>query len=163
MNIFSKIKEFIENSYPIKLIKKHCLASKIIILLGLLSFFFTIFSIFFADHFTNPSLISIRSVMSSIFGYLFGDNVFNNNDLDSKNLYTIVASVIALSSLIAIMIGSMLPVDQGSASIVETRNLLFSSVGFLVSRAKSHDVSKELEKICDEQNIKKINSKNKKD
>lgn len=154
MNIFSRIKNYIYNLYTVKLIKKHCLASKVIIFLALASFLFTIFSVFHTEYFTDPSLITIRSIMSSIFGYLFGDNILDSSKQSSKNLYTIVASIIAILALITIMLSSLLPVEQDSAAIVEVRNTLFSSVGFLISKAKSHDVSEELEKLCAEQNKK---------
>lgn len=150
MKISSKFKELFFNFYWVKLTRKHCLASKVIMLLGLIAFFFTAVSVFYIDYFTNPSLISIRSMMSSIFGYLFGDNILSTNKLSSRNLYTVIASIIAFFSLTTIMVSSLINIDQGSAAIVEIRNLLFSSVGFLISKAKNNDVSEDLDKICKE-------------
>lgn len=154
MKIFSKINTYFKNLYLVQLIKKHCLASKVIILLGLLSFFFTAISIFYIDSLKNPSLLTIQSIMSSIFGYLFGDNVLNKDKSNSKNLYTIIASIISFFSLIVLMISSLVNIDQESASIIEIRNLLFLSVGFLISKAKSHDISEEINSICSEKEKK---------
>lgn len=154
MKIFSKINTYFKNLYLVQLIKKHCLASKVIILLGLISFFFTAISIFYIDYLKNPSLLTIQSIMSSIFGYLFGDNVLNKDESNSKNLYTIIASIISFFSLIVLMISSLVNIDQESASIIEIRNLLFLSVGFLISKSKSHDISEEINLICSEKEKK---------
>ncbi|WP_300350442.1 hypothetical protein [Clostridium sp.] len=154
MKIFSKINTYFKNLYLVQLIKKHCLASKVIILLGLISFFFTAISIFYIDYLKNPSLLTIQSIMSSIFGYLFGDNVLKKDKSNSKNLYTIIASIISFFSLIVLMISSLVNIDQESTSIIEIRNLLFLSVGFLISKSKSHDISEEINLICSEKEKK---------
>jgi hypothetical protein len=47
-----------------------------------------------------------------------------------------MALIVSLICLTTIILGQLFYVNQGGAALVEIRNLLFSAVGFLLSRAK---------------------------
>ena len=75
-----------------------------------------------------------------------------NSSIKNKKFQTFAASAVALGSLLVVMLTQWVPVNQSGASLVEIRNLMFSSVGFLVSRSKSiesAEINANLECECE--------------
>jgi hypothetical protein len=115
------------------------LATKSLIIIGLISLIETVLTVFFDTHQTSPNSIAIRSVMSSIFGFIFGSKLSENSNMENRCIQTQLAFAVAIICLITIIIGHWINVKQDGAALVEIRNLLFSAVGFLLSRAKNSD------------------------
>jgi hypothetical protein len=127
----------------IREIKDYCksisLATKALIFIGITSLIQTVVTIFFDIDQTSPNDIAIRSVMSNIFGFIFGAQLSENSNVKNRQLQTLVAIIVASISLATLVLGHWVDVSQIGAASVEIRNLLFSAVGFLLSRAKSVD------------------------
>ena len=123
----------------IKFYKTINLATKSLIIIGMICLIQTVISIFIDSNQTSPNDIAIRSVMSSIFGFIFGSQLSENSNVSDKNIQTQIALIVALISLATSIVGHWFDVDQDEAASVEIRNLLFSAVGFLLSRAKHSD------------------------
>jgi hypothetical protein len=122
------IKEFISSAN---------LAIKSLIIIGFIALAETILTIFFDPNDQNsPTSVSIRSIMSSIFGFIFGTQVTENSNITSKKLQTLLSCIVAIVCLFTCIAIHWLDANQTGASAVEIRNLLFASVGFLLSRAK---------------------------
>lgn len=121
-----------------------CNATKILTSLGFIGLSYTCISVFTSNTFSSPSSIAVRSIVSSIFGYLFGEQIIPNNSFSNKKFQIAISSIIAGITLVITIISDRSGIDQNSAAIVEIRNLLFSSVGFLISRCKSSDCIEKL-------------------
>jgi ABC-type cobalamin transport system permease subunit len=126
-SFFSKFKKFYESIN---------LTTKSLIIIGLICLFETVITVFFDTHQTSPNDIAVRSVMSSIFGFIFGSQLSENSNMENRNIQTLIAFVVSMVCLITIIAGHWLHAKQDGAALVEIRNLLFSAVGFMLSRAK---------------------------
>lgn len=115
------------------------IAVKTLIIIGFIAFIETIATVFLDFDQNSSTDVAIRSVMSSIFGFIFGAQVTENSNLNSKRLQNIIASTVGITCIIVSILIHWLDAPQITASAVEIRNLLFASVGFLLSRAKSND------------------------
>lgn len=113
------------------------LATKALIFIGIISLIETVMAIFLDVDQTSPNDVAIRSVMSNIFGFLFGAQLSENSNVKNRHLQTLVSVIVAAICITTLILGHWIDVDQTGASSVEIRNLLFSAVGFLLSRAKS--------------------------
>lgn len=118
-----------------KLYNSQCAATKILIFLGFACLLNTIFSVFFSLSASSPETIAIRSVMSSIFGYILGGHCLNNK-FGSNGIQTIVAGLVSVLCLFVLIVLCWISTYSGTPSVIEIRNLLFASVGFLISKAK---------------------------
>jgi hypothetical protein len=74
--------------------------------------------------------------MSSIFGYIFGNQIIPNNNIKNKKFQVFVAGFMAILSLAVCIISYWTSIDEANSAIGEIRNILFSTVGFLISRVK---------------------------
>jgi hypothetical protein len=115
------------------------MAVKTLIIIGFIALAETTLSIFFDSNQNSPTDVAIRSIMSSIFGFIFGAQTTENINITSKKLQTLIASIVAIICLLSSVAVHWFGSNQAGASAVEIRNLLFASVGFLLSRAKSID------------------------
>ncbi|SHI89808.1 hypothetical protein SAMN02745163_00966 [Clostridium cavendishii DSM 21758] len=116
---------------------KQCSATKVLTSLGFIALLHTSISIFFNSNFSTPSSLAVRSVLSSIFGYIFGEQIITNENFRNKKFQIAVCSIIGFVTLTMTILSDLIYIDQNSPAIIEIRNLLFSSVGFLISRCKS--------------------------
>ena len=115
-------------------------STKTLIFIGFICLIQTVISVFWDNHDATPSDVAIRSVMSNIFGFIFGEQITDNNNLHNKRLQTILSSAISIICIIVCIITHWMPnISQSSSPIVEIRNLLFASVGFLLGRARSEE------------------------
>lgn len=126
-----------KNNCFTKFFKPLNMAVKFLIILGFMGLAETVITIFLESSQTNPSNVAVRSVMSNIFGYLFGSQVAENSTIIDRNVQTIIAAIVAITSLIVSAILHWVGIMEEGAAAVEIRNLMFSSVGFLLSRAKN--------------------------
>jgi hypothetical protein len=115
------------------------LATKSLIIIGMVSLIETVLTVFLDIQQTSPNDIAIRSIMSSIFGFIFGSQLSENSNVGNRNIQTQISLIVSLMCLTTIILGHWLYVNQDGAAMVEIRNLLFSAVGFLLSRAKNSD------------------------
>lgn len=122
----------------IKLFKSQSQASKVIIIIGLICLTNTILSIIFSNTFTSPTDVALRSVMSSIFGYILGEHCIPNN-FGKNGIQILVASVVAFICLFTLIYINWMSISQSTCAAVEIRNLLLSSVGFLISRVRDEN------------------------
>ena len=118
-----------------KYIKSIDLITRSLIIIGMISLLQTVISIFFDEYQTSPNDVAIRSVMASIFGFVFGTQLSENSNIKNIKIQTITAITVAFICLVSTILGHWFQVDQNAAAAVEIRNLLFSAVGFLLSRA----------------------------
>lgn len=116
------------------------LATRSLLLLGFLSLIQIICTIFLGYGESTAADVTIRSIASSIFGFVFGDQSIDNSNIASKEIQIIIASIVALITLLVVIFSLWLNVEQSSGPLSEIRNLLFGAVGFLISRAKSNNV-----------------------
>lgn len=117
-------------------------ATRALIFLGILSLIHTIITVFFDFSQGSPSDVAIRSVMSNIFGFIFGEQTVENSNMKNKNSQTCLAFIIALACLVVSMISHWIRrISPTNVALIELRNLLFVSLGFLLSRAKSENRS----------------------
>jgi len=128
------MKQFINKI--IRTYRSSCLCTKSLILIGMFGMVHTVMNVFLDSNQICPNDVAIRSVMGSIFGFIFGSQVTENSNIKSKNVQAITAVIVAFACLFTLMIGDWVLVDQELAPSVEIRNLLFSAVGFLLSRVK---------------------------
>ena len=119
-----------------KLWLSQCLAMRFLTLLGFTAFIHTCITIFTNGSFSASSNETIRSVMSSIFGYIFGNQIIPNNNIKNKKFQVFVAGFMAILSLAVCIISYWTSIDEANSAIGEIRNILFSTVGFLISRVK---------------------------
>lgn len=115
------------------------LATKVLILIGIFCLLETAISIFYFADQSSPNAVAIRSVMSSIFGFIFGAQLTENSNINNRYIQTVTASSVAIICLLALTIAHFTGINQIGAASVEVRNLMFSAIGFLISRAKSLD------------------------
>lgn len=88
----------------------------------------------------GPSDVAIRSVMSNVFGFIFGEQTVENTNIRDKKSQTCLAFIIALVCLtVAISSHWILSISQSNVALIELRNLLFIALGFLISRAKNEN------------------------
>ncbi|GFZ31758.1 hypothetical protein CSC2_22840 [Clostridium zeae] len=126
-----------------KIWETQCLAMRFLTVIGFIAFIHTCITIFINGGFSSSSNETIRSVMSSIFGYIFGDQIIPNNNLRNKKFQVLIAGFMSLLSLVVIMLSYWTSIDQTSSTIGEIRNILFSTVGFLISRVRLGTASDE--------------------
>lgn len=90
---------------------------------------------------TSTSLtdVAIRSTLSSILGYIFGEHC-KKTKFPNENFQIIIAGFTSFICLLVIMILHWTSTQTINPSAVEIRNLLFTSVGFLLSKAKNNDI-----------------------
>lgn len=119
-----------------KTFKQQCPSTKILLIIGLVCLINTALTIFFLNSISSPTDVAIRSTMSSIFGYIFGEHCKANN-FGSKGIQVLAAGVISIICLLVIIILHWTNPTSASSSAVELRNLLFTTVGFLISKAKN--------------------------
>ena len=112
------------------------LSTKSLIIIGFISLIQTVITIFFDAEQTSPNDVAIRSIMASIFGFIFGSQLSENSNIKSRNIQTTTAIIVALVCLNTVILAHWFQANQDEAAAVEVRNLLFSAVGFLLSRAK---------------------------
>jgi heme/copper-type cytochrome/quinol oxidase subunit 4 len=115
------------------------IATKALIIIGILALIQTALTIFLDTTQSSTSDVAVRSVMSNIFGYVFGRQINENNNMPSKELQIIVTSFIAVVCLVVVAASRWTSANQAGAALVEIRNLMFAAIGFLISRAKRDD------------------------
>ncbi|MFA9397211.1 MAG: hypothetical protein ACERKV_02965 [Clostridiaceae bacterium] len=113
-----------------------CLCLKCLILISFISLINTSLTVFFSFAQSDPSDVAIRSVMSSIFGFIFGSQFSDNKNINDKTIQIIIASIVSLICLTVSILSHWLHMPQETPAAVEIRNLLFASVGFLLSKSK---------------------------
>jgi len=118
------------------------IANKTLTLLGAIALVETVFTLFFDSNQTSPNDVAVRSIMSSIFGYIFGSQV-STRDTYNREIQTLIASIVSTICLIVVMIAHWTNMPETGAASVELRNLLFAAVGFLISRGKNNLPPKE--------------------
>lgn len=131
--------------FLIKIWNSQCNATKILTILGFMGLSHTCISVFTRNSFSSPSSLAVRSIVSSIFGYLFGEQLIPNDNFSNKKFQIAISSIIAVITLVITILSDWIGIDQNNAALVEIRSLLFSSVGFLISRCKSSDCTKKLD------------------
>lgn len=125
-------KKFIET------FKEQCPATRILLLIGLFCLINTALTVFFTKYNGTATDIAIRSTMSSIFGYIFGEHCLPNK-FGNKGMQIIVAGCTSFICLLVLIILHWSTYEKGIYSDAEIRNLLSSSVGFLISKAKNQE------------------------
>lgn len=130
------MKEFFKKI--LKTFKEQCPATKILLLIGIFCLINTSITVFFTKYNSTATDIAIRSTMSSIFGYIFGEHCLPNK-FGNKGMQIIVAAFTSFICLLVLIILHWCSLEKGISSDAEIRNLLSSSVGFLISKAKNQE------------------------
>ncbi len=113
--------------------------TKVLLFISLITLIETVLIVFFNQDCTSPSEITIRSTMSSIFGYFFGQQCKKHYNILDYNSQVYFAAIVAIICLFAIILMTWLPINQTTASSTEVRNLLLTTVGFLISMVRNND------------------------
>lgn len=121
-----------------KKFKAQCSSTKILLIIGVVCLLNTTFVVLLSNTTSTSSDIAIRSTMASIFGYIFGEHCLPN-EFGNKGIQIIAAGSTSLICLTVLVILHWTNNIEGTNSSVELRNLLFSSVGFLISKAKNDE------------------------
>lgn len=129
-NKFPKIKNFWHQTN---------IATKFLLLIGFLSLIQISLTVFFNYNDSSPAIITVRSIASNIFGFIFGDQSVDNSNIASKYTQTFIAAMAALICMIIVIVSHWYNINQSNASLIEIRNILFASIGFLISRAKNSE------------------------
>lgn len=124
----------------IRILRSQCPSTKIILLVGFLCLINVTASIFFKGNNSLESTTTINSVLSSIFGYIFGKHCIPNA-LGHEGIQALVAGTVAIISLAVLIIINWGPITTPQSDLSEIRNLLLTSVGFLISKVKNEDSS----------------------
>ena len=88
---------------------------------------------------SSPSEVTIRSTMSSIFGYFFGQQCKNHFNIVNYNSQIYFAGFISFITLGAAILMTWLPINQNTPATADIRNLLLTTVGFLICMVKQVD------------------------
>lgn len=115
-----------------------CLSTKFLTVICFASLAYMIITTFAVKSVNNSSDEAIRSIMLSIFGYIFGQS--NNSVIESigsRRFRIYVAGFVALITTLILIISELAFTSLNSAPIGEFKNLLFASVGFLTSMSKA--------------------------
>ncbi|MBC2399512.1 hypothetical protein [Clostridium tetanomorphum] len=116
------------------------LAIKTLALMGCLCLINTIVSVFINYQDLTVSDLAIRSTMSNIFGFLLGHQTIENPNISNIKLQTYLAALIGMLCLLVVLSSHWLIwISQDNPALVEIRNLLFASIGFLLSKAKNDE------------------------
>lgn len=116
--------------------KKQCSSTKIILVIG----FACLINIAMATIMDFNSLpennIAIKSVLSSIFGYVFGKHCIPTK-FGHEEIQTMAGGTVAIICLVVLFITNFSPVNTSITNLSDIRDLLLISVGFLISKAKN--------------------------
>lgn len=129
-----------------RLWNSQCLATRLISLIGLVLFFHIIVISLTGLGMDNEAYTTIKNVMSSIFGYIFGGKVItNNNNIANKKFQIIFTGIIAFGSLIIVIVSHWIYIDNHeNPAATEIRNTLFTAVGFLISKAENQEIESQI-------------------
>lgn len=109
------------------------------IILGIISFGVLCISIFHPEPELDATgnLVTIRTIFSSIAGYILEESTktCSSNSRLLKNKILLVGTF-AIIALIVITASYIIDIDVNNASLILIKNLLFSSIGFLISASK---------------------------
>lgn len=114
-----------------------CLSTKLLFILCFAALVHTALSTFINAGVTSSTDEAIRTVMISIFGYIFGENNSNRKNIGNKKFQIYVAGFVAFVTLSILIFSKWMLIDSKIVPLVEFKNLLFASIGFLTSKSKS--------------------------
>lgn len=114
-----------------------CLSTKFLTVICFASLLYMVITTFTAKNVNNSSDEAIRSIMVSIFGYIFGQSNSVIESIGSKRFRIYVAGIVALVTTLILILSKWTFINLNSAPITEFKNLLFASVGFLTSMSKA--------------------------
>ena len=132
LNIFKDLIKRFKN-----LISESYVTSKFLILIGAIAFIMIGISVFDTDLDANGNLVTIRTLFSSIMGFIL--------EKTSRKLLCTETSIMLknycigiLAVLILLIIGgsAILEINVNNPSLILFKNILFSCVGFLISATK---------------------------
>lgn len=114
-------------------------AAKILLILATVCLIQTICVMLFNLEGSSPSEVTIRSTMSSIFGYFFGQQCKNHFNIVNYNSQIYFAGFISFITLGAAILMTWLPINQNTPATADIRNLLLTTVGFIICMVKQVD------------------------
>ncbi len=112
---------------------------KILFIIAMLSFGLIIFSVFNPDFKSVDNLVAIRTIFSSIIGFLLENCSQNKTNCNEKIMFfrNLVVGIISITITIVIMVAYIYTVDIDNESMILLKNILFSCIGFLISASKN--------------------------
>lgn len=134
-----KIKEMIINmkEKTKKIFVDVYITSKFLFIIGIISFILIAISSFDTNLDANGNLVTIRTLFSSLVGFLLEKTTRNMSCDDTflilKNYFI---GGLALATVIILGISMFFVTNNNNPSLILLKNLLFSSVGFLISSSK---------------------------
>lgn len=114
------------------------IASKVLFFICMLCFATTLLSIFDMNLNASGNLVTIRTVFSSIVGYMLESSTSKKTVCNDKNAFfrNLVVAIISIASTVAIIFSYILNINPDNPSLILLKNSLFSCVGFLISASK---------------------------
>lgn len=118
----------------IALWSKQCTSTKIILVVG----FFCLLNMVFATFFNTKSIpendIAIKSVISSVFGYIFGKHS-TTSKFGREEIQILVSGIVIFICLTSLFISNWSNSIASTSNLSEIRSLLLMAIGFLISKA----------------------------
>lgn len=124
----------------IALWNKQCSSTKIILFIGFACLMNMVISTLLGSTNFPENNTAIKSILSSIFGYVFGKHCIPSK-FGHEEIQTITGGLVAIICLAALFITNWMHLDPSLSGLSEIRDLLLLAVGFLISKAKNEGKS----------------------
>lgn len=112
---------------------------KILFIISMLTFSTIIVSVFDNTLGEEGNLVIIRTIFSSIIGFLLESSTQNKTICNGKgaDFRNITVGIVSIIITIVVISCYMLEIGNSNASLILLKNVLFSCVGFLISACSS--------------------------
>ena len=113
---------------------KQCTSTQIILSVGFFCLINMVLSIFFDTKSIPENNIAIKSVFSSIFGYIFGKHS-STSKFGREGIQILVSGIVIFICLITLIVSNWCNYIASASSLADIRDLLLMAIGFLISKA----------------------------
>lgn len=111
---------------------------KILFVICIMSFLTIILSVYDTALDATGNLVIIRTVFSSIIGFLLESSTKSSMVCSDKSMgvRNLVVGIISIAITVVIIICYIIDTDPNNPSLILLKNILFSCIGFLISAGK---------------------------
>lgn len=125
--------------YSVKKWRSIYITYKILFIISMLSFLLIIFSVFNPSLENMENLVIIRTIFSSIIGFLLEACTQNKMICNDKIMFfrNLVVGIMSITITIVVIICYIYIIDIDNGSLILLKDILFSCIGFLISASKN--------------------------
>lgn len=118
---------------------KNYIANKVLFIICMICFITILLSIFDTNLDATGNLVIIRTIFSSIVGYMLESSTRSEFVCSDQNAFirNAVVSIVSIITTIAVILCYLYNIDPNNPSLILLKNVLFSCIGFLISASKS--------------------------